>query len=748
MDFLNTLTDSQKKIFIGLAIAFGVVLITLIGVLLFGVPRGQTPEPPLVADTPTAIPPTSTPEPLPPQPDPVWERIQANGKMVVGISADYPPFAYVNNDNTIDGFDVAMVQTIGQRLNVPLEIRNMAFDGLGNALQLGQIDLAVAAASISEERTKFVDFTDVYFVGEDAVLVSNDSNRTVEKVEDLAPYRVGVQRGSIYEDWIRDQLINPGRMPSKNLQTYITAEEAVAALTGPNPAVDFVILDNLVADVAASAYPVKKVKQGLNAQQFAIAVPNGADTLRINLNNTLTDMRNDGSLGQLTFDYLKIDGLLPTPSPAPTLPPATPATCLDDMKFVQDLNYADNNMTTVEKVAPGAVIYKGWRVRNAGTCIWDSSYVMNYVGSNPPRSPVGGNPVAIIGTVLPGQEYDIYVNLSAPIVPGKYQSFWQLKNNLGLFFGDSLYAGFEVVGSGITTPLPPEPKISKFTTDQNQIVEGSCVRLDWAFEGPAVTFSRLFRDGEPILTDLSRVGDYIDCPPGTGIREYRLQIDTEHTGYSAQAFQFVEIQARTVINPTPPPIPPVVPPTINYFRSTVDKVVEGQCLELSWSFEGSDLATAQITRNGDILITDPPPTGTAEDCPPAGGFAEYQLKVDSESSGTAEQSITVTVLKPVPPEPEVPPLPVIEYFRTSATDVNNDQCFTLSWEFSGEGIASVQLTRNGEDLLTDPPTPGTLEECNLNPGSYEYIFKVDTEHGESVQEMLTVNVYELVAIPQ
>ncbi len=743
MEIFNTMTDNQKRVVIGLAIAFGCVLVALIGVLVFGAPGGQTPEPPPVAETATPVPEPATPEPLPPQADPVWERIQANGKMVVGISADYPPFSYVNTDYTIDGFDVALIKAIGQRIGVPLEIRNMAFDGLGNALQLGQIDVAVAAASISPERTQFVDFTDVYFVGEDAVLAANDSNKTVDKVEDFAPYRVAVQRGSIYEDWLRDQLVSTGRMPSQNLLTYVTAEEAVAALNKPNPAADFAVLDNLVADVAVSSFPVKVVKRGLNSQQFAVVVPKGADTLRISINNALGEMRNDGTLGQLTFDYLKIENLLPTPTPAPTLPPATPATCLDGMKFVADLNYADNNMTTLEKVQPGSVVYKGWRVRNVGTCVWDSSYVMHYVGANPPNSSVGGNPVAIKGVVLPGQEYDIYVNLSAPIVPGIYQSFWQLKNNLGAFFGDRLYAGFEVEGSGISTPLPPEPKITRFTVDQKQIIEGSCVRMDWAFDGPAVTFSRLFRDGDVILTDLGRVGDYIDCPTETGTREYRLLIQTENSGSSAQAYQFVEVLARTVINPTPPPTPIVSIPRINYFESSVNKVVQGQCLDLEWSFEGTDLATAEITRNGETIIIDPPPTGDGEDCPEDLGQTNYILKVDTESGGTAEQSIIVTVLEPETDQP-----PVIEYFKTDFTDVNQGQCFTLSWSYYGQSIATVRLTRNGEEILTDPPSPGSVQECDLEPGRYEYILNVDPEFGGSAQQTLFVNVYKLVAVPQ
>ena len=102
--------------------------------------------------------------------DDSWERVQAAGKIVVGTSADYPPFEFYTGDFQIDGFDIALMDEIGQRLGIQVEYHNFAFDGLGGALQLGQIDAAIAAISVTPEREAEVDFSNVYFVGQDGVL--------------------------------------------------------------------------------------------------------------------------------------------------------------------------------------------------------------------------------------------------------------------------------------------------------------------------------------------------------------------------------------------------------------------------------------------------------------------------------------------------------------------------------------------------------------------------------------------------
>ena len=103
---------------------------------------------------PTAVPPQVAPT-LPPSTgvvDDSWERVKAAGQMVVGTAADYPPFEYYVREGEIDGFDIALMDEIGRRLGVAIEYRDYAFDGLGRCLQLGQLDAAIAAISVTPER--------------------------------------------------------------------------------------------------------------------------------------------------------------------------------------------------------------------------------------------------------------------------------------------------------------------------------------------------------------------------------------------------------------------------------------------------------------------------------------------------------------------------------------------------------------------------------------------------------------------
>ena len=51
-------------------------------------------------------------------PDPAndWQRVQQAGKLVIGTSADYPPFEFYNSNYALDGFDVALAKALGEQL--------------------------------------------------------------------------------------------------------------------------------------------------------------------------------------------------------------------------------------------------------------------------------------------------------------------------------------------------------------------------------------------------------------------------------------------------------------------------------------------------------------------------------------------------------------------------------------------------------------------------------------------------------
>ena len=83
------------------------------------------------------------------------EEIKESGKLVVGTSADYPPFEFhmeIDGKDTIVGLDIAMCQYIADDLGVELEIVDMAFDNLVMSLQKGEFDLVAASMSKDEKR--------------------------------------------------------------------------------------------------------------------------------------------------------------------------------------------------------------------------------------------------------------------------------------------------------------------------------------------------------------------------------------------------------------------------------------------------------------------------------------------------------------------------------------------------------------------------------------------------------------------
>ncbi len=72
-----------------------------------------------------------------PDPGDDWARIQARGEMIVGTSANYPPFEYFDESFGFDGFDPALARAIGAELGVNVVFRDIAFDGLGRGARIG-----------------------------------------------------------------------------------------------------------------------------------------------------------------------------------------------------------------------------------------------------------------------------------------------------------------------------------------------------------------------------------------------------------------------------------------------------------------------------------------------------------------------------------------------------------------------------------------------------------------------------------
>ena len=439
--------------------------------------------------------------------DDSWQRVQVAGVLRVATSADYPPFSYYNPDFVIDGFDPTLIREIGSMLGVQVQITDYAFEGLGATLQVGQADVVIAALSVTPERENIIDFSNIYYIGEDGILAQAGSDvGDIANIGQLAGKKIGVQKLSVYENWAQETLVNNGIISQDMLFPYAKPEHAVNDLKMGR--LDLVVMDLQPAIHTLSDPDLKLVGQGLDQQRFAIAIPQGANALKAQIDQALLTLQNEGRVDQLAQIYLGLrpEDIIPPPTPVPTpestpepTQEPTPEPCIDAMELVEDLNYDDEDLTNFPKVYPGEAFKKGWRIKNSGTCAWNSSYFIKYVRGSDPAAQMGGQPTAIKGVVGPGQTYDMYVDLVAPEVAGKYVGYWQMNNATNTPFGQTIWVAIRVrktepapptatspiepTQPAPTVTVPPEPTTTKVPSEPTEQPGSDLLDTTWVVHG-------------------------------------------------------------------------------------------------------------------------------------------------------------------------------------------------------------------------------------------------------------------------
>lgn len=232
------------------------------------------------------------------------EAIRQAGKIVVGTSADYPPFEFVDENGEIVGFDIDLANEIGRRMDLEVEIVDMPFDSLIAAVQEGKIDISIAAFNYTEERDKSVDFTDPYYYAEDGFVVAEGFTDEITKPEDAANYRVGVQTGATADSWVTENLVETGLMPEENVFRYERMDQA--ALDVKNGRIDILITDYIPALALAEQVGGLKVvyHAEVSTGPVNIITPEGSTELTEALNEIIAEMLEDGFIDGLSTKWI------------------------------------------------------------------------------------------------------------------------------------------------------------------------------------------------------------------------------------------------------------------------------------------------------------------------------------------------------------------------------------------------------------------------------------------------------------
>ncbi|MES2945026.1 MAG: transporter substrate-binding domain-containing protein, partial [Pseudomonadota bacterium] len=130
---------------------------------------------------------------------------QAEQVVKIGTLSDYAPFEYKDASGKLMGMEIELGKAMCKIMNAKCEYVTMDFDALIPALKAKKIDAVLAQMSITDERKKVVDFTDLFTLAPVQYVTKLGAGIT-ENPTTLKGKIVGVQSGTTHESYLKTRL--------------------------------------------------------------------------------------------------------------------------------------------------------------------------------------------------------------------------------------------------------------------------------------------------------------------------------------------------------------------------------------------------------------------------------------------------------------------------------------------------------------------------------------------------------------
>ena len=225
--------------------------------------------------------------------------------LIVGIIAGYAPFAILDNDGNIEGFDIDIARIIAKKLNKNLVLQDMSLSALLVALQQNKIDMVLTGLSITEERLKKIAM--IHYQGEPVttypLVFWKEVPQDVSSIEDLITNKnvtICVEPGSTQEKFLLQfpslTLCQSGAISEIILN--LKYQKAQAALLDPDVYPTF---KKQTPELTEINVPLPKAFQSTGV---GIGINRNNDYLIKKVSTIITELKNNGTIAKLQDKWL------------------------------------------------------------------------------------------------------------------------------------------------------------------------------------------------------------------------------------------------------------------------------------------------------------------------------------------------------------------------------------------------------------------------------------------------------------
>lgn len=220
---------------------------------------------------------------------------------IVGFDAEFPPYGYKDDSGNYTGFDLDLAQEVCDRNNWTLVKQPIDWDAKDAEIDSGSIDCIWNGFTINGRENDYT-WSDAYIDNKQVVVVKSDSG--ISSLDDLAGKTVETQKDS--------SALAALQGDNKTLaDTFATLTEVAdyntAFMDLESGACDAVAIDIGVAQYQISskdnpdAYTI--LDDSISSEQYGIGFKKGNDALRDQVQETLDEMFEDGTVAKIAEKY-------------------------------------------------------------------------------------------------------------------------------------------------------------------------------------------------------------------------------------------------------------------------------------------------------------------------------------------------------------------------------------------------------------------------------------------------------------
>jgi polar amino acid transport system substrate-binding protein len=218
--------------------------------------------------------------------------------LVVGMELGYPPFEMTDKTNQPEGVSVDLARALAAKLNRPLQIENIPYDGLIAALKTGKIDLIISSMTATPEREKSIDFSKPYANTGLALLLTRNVQAKTFSDLDKEGNVIAVKKGTTGHQYATKQL--------KKAKILVLDKESAAVLEVLQGKAQAFVYDQLsiYRHWKRNAAMTHALLKPFQQESWAIGVRKGRGDLKSAVDSYLADAKSKGDFKKLGDRWL------------------------------------------------------------------------------------------------------------------------------------------------------------------------------------------------------------------------------------------------------------------------------------------------------------------------------------------------------------------------------------------------------------------------------------------------------------